>query len=169
MSVIVNIAGVPKIGTSYVAESVARELKKKDLKVQVLKFKTAKELARWETLYLIGRCQETDVFIIDKHPIVAKMANKRLTTNRFSSSNVEMDLTFLLTCEPEDLKHRMGEEGKVVKRFSLRHQLAYHENMENERYYSNRVKMIDTSGKMGLLWACGQVRDEILRELRIFK
>ncbi len=166
MSIVVNIAGVAKVGTTYVAESVARELRKKGLKVEVLNLKNAKELIIWEDNYLSGRYKKTDVFLIDKHPIVAKMANKRLTTNRFTGDNVEMDLTFLLTCEPEDLKGRMGEQVKDVNRFSLRDKLIYHKNMQLERYHTYRFKTIDTSGKMGLLWACGQVRDEIFRELK---
>ncbi len=170
MSIVVNIAGVAKVGTTYVAKSVARELEKKGVTVSVVKLKDSKELIEWEDNYLLGRYKMTDVFIIDRHPLVAKMANKRLKDNRFADDNVKMDLSFLLTAEVEDYHRRLGDTDKENRRFSLANQLDYHKNMPKEFYNSRKaLRVIDTSGSLGLLVACGQVRDEILRELKVFK
>ncbi len=165
MSLMVNISGVPKIGTSYVCQSVARELEKKGLTVSVVKLKDVRDLIEWEDNYLLGRYKMTDVFIIDKHPLIRKMANKRLKDNRFADDNVKIDLSFLLTADVEDYRLRLGDTNKEKRRFSLDNQLSYHKNMPRDFYNSRKVRVIDTSGNMGLLVACGQVRDEILREL----
>ncbi len=165
MSLIVNISGVPKIGTTYVAQSVARELEKKGLTVALVKLKDVRDLIEWEDNYLLARYKMTDVFIIDRHPLIAKMANKRLKTNRFADDNVKIDLSFLLTADVEDYRLRLGDTDKEKRRFSLDNQLAYHKNMPRAFYNSRKVRVIDTSGIYGLLVACGQVRDEIFREL----
>ncbi len=162
MTLIVNIAGVKKIGTTYVCHTVKKALENKGKKVEIVNLENNKQLVRFEDSYYMNAYSKVDVVLIDKHPKVTQAVKRNLSKPNFNDSNIKLDMTFLLTCNENKYKNIIGEIAESNELIQLLHR---HEVLKREFYNTHKLYDCDTTGEHGSLSASGYIVNIILSKL----
>ena len=158
---VVSINGVPKIGASYVCETLYQSLKHMGHSAMVLDLGSPSKVMQFDDDYWMNKYAKTDVIILDRHPYVTKAFNQRRKTSLFNGVVLSPDMAVLLTAKPAAYAHRVGAD-RVDNQLCER--LFAHQNMLPCMYGVDDVLTLDTSGIHGLLYATGVIKRELIKK-----
>lgn len=147
---LVNISGMRRAGVTVACDRVARSLNGMGFNTVVVKTSTSHECLKFSDDVVLGKYRGVSVVIFDKHFFTESAARRGLRNELWiEDDNNVPDLSILMTPDtsPKD-----------------RHKIYL--KMPTEHYGTDNHHVISTNGKNGKLFAAGNIKALILREMR---
>lgn len=147
-SLLVNISGMRRAGVTTACARVARCLNGMGFNTVVVTTKTARECTDFSDDVVLGKYNGVDVVLFDKHFFTESAARRNLHNQLWSFADVLPDLSVLMTpAESPNDRHK-----------------AYLQ-LPHMHYGTSNHHIVDTKGNDGQLYAAGNIKALILREM----
>lgn len=145
---LVNISGMRRIGVSCACDRAARSLNTMGLNTVIIKLSTGGECADFADDLILGKYDGVHVVLFDKHFYTETAARRNLSHVRWHDDDIGLDLSVLLTPSQSH-----NDQHKAYFKIDQRH------------YGTPNHHVINVDGKHGKLYAAGNIKKLILREL----
>lgn len=145
---LVNVSGMRYAGVSVACSRVATCLNGMGFNTVIVKTSTARECTDFSDDLVLGKYNGVDVVLLDKHFYTESAARRNLHNQLWSFTDALPDLSVLMSpAESNNDKHK-----------------AYL-NLPHSHFGTTNHHVVSTQGKDGRLYAAGNIKRLILKEL----
>lgn len=146
---LVNISGMRHAGVTSACERIARCLTGMGFNTVVVKTATGRDCSEFSDDLVLGKYNDVDVVLFDKHFFTESAARRNLHNQLWSFADDLPDLSLLMS--PAE---SINERHKVYLELPHAH------------YGTSNHHVISTKGRDGKLYAAGNMKALIIKELR---
>lgn len=147
---LVNISGMRSSGVSVACERVGISLNAMDINTVIVKLSTAKECISFSDDLVLGKYNGVDVVLFDKHFFTESAVRRSLKQPLWlMDDDASPDLSVLMTPKASDKDRHKN-----------------YLNLMLEHFGTDNHHVISTAGKNGKLYAAGNIKRLILKELK---
>lgn len=146
---LVNVSGMRRVGVTSACDRVARSLNAMGFETIVVSLDSAREVMAFDDEIVLNGAGGVDIVIFDKHFYTETAARRGLKTAIWNDDDPTPDLSILMTPN-----HSPNDRHKDYLKLAQAH------------YGTDNHFVINTSTHDGKLYAAGNIRALILREIR---